>query len=198
MGYHVTALDKLVEQFERLPGIGRKTAQRLAFYILGQPPERAKEFSAALLEASRVIRRCEVCQNLADDDRCPICQNPARDASTICVVADVRDLVAFERMREYNGLYHVLHGLISPMDGVGPEQLTVKQLLSRLNESVREVVMATNPTVEGEATALYLSRLIKPMGIRVTRLAYGIPVGGNLEFADDVTLCRALEGRNEM
>jgi recombination protein RecR len=198
MAYHVAALDRLVEQFERLPGIGRKTAQRLAFHVLGQPPEMAKEFSDALLEASRTIRRCEICQSLADGARCPICQNPSRDSSVLCVVADVRDVVAFERMREYNGLYHVLHGLISPMDGIGPEQLTVKQLLARLDDTVHEVVMATNPTVEGEATALYLSRLIKPMGLRVTRLAYGIPVGGNLEFADDVTLCRALEGRSEM
>lgn len=198
MAYQVASLSKLVEQFARLPGIGRKTAQRLAFYVLSQPEQYARDFSAALLEASRSIKRCAVCQNLADSDRCAICENGARDRSIICVVADPRDVMAFERMREYNGLYHVLHGLISPMDGVGPEQLTVKELLSRLDDTVREVVMATNPTVEGEATAMYLSRLIKPMGVKVSRLAYGIPVGGNLEFADDVTLCRALEGRNEM
>ncbi|KAF5039909.1 Recombination protein RecR [anaerobic digester metagenome] len=198
MAYQVASLAKLVEQFARLPGIGRKTAQRLAFYVLSQPEQYARDFSAALLEASRSIRRCTVCQNLADSDKCAICTNEARDRSIICVVADPRDVMAFERMREYNGLYHVLHGLISPMDGIGPDQLTVKELLARLSDEVREVVMATNPTVEGEATAMYLSRLIKPMGIKVSRLAYGIPVGGNLEFADDVTLCRALEGRNEM
>lgn len=198
MAYQVASLAKLVEQFARLPGIGRKTAQRLAYYVLSQPEQYARDFSAALLEASRSIRRCTVCQNLSDSDKCAICTNEARDRSIICVVADPRDVMAFERMREYNGLYHVLHGLISPMDGIGPDQLTVKELLARLNDEVREVVMATNPTVEGEATAMYLSRLIKPMGIKVSRLAYGIPVGGNLEFADDVTLCRALEGRNEM
>lgn len=198
MAYQVASLSKLVEQFARLPGIGRKSAQRLAFYVLSQPEQYAREFSAALLEASRSIKRCAVCQNLSDSEKCTICANEARDRSIICVVADPRDVMAFERMREYNGLYHVLHGLISPMDGIGPDQLTIKELLARLKDDVREVVMATNPTVEGEATAMYLSRLIKPMGIRVSRLAYGIPVGGNLEFADDVTLCRALEGRNEM
>lgn len=198
MAYQVASLARLVEQFARLPGVGRKSAQRMAYFVLSQPPQYAQEFSAALLEASRSIKRCSICQNLSDEERCPVCQNPARDAATICVVSDPRDVVAFERMREYHGTYHVLHGLISPMDGIGPEQLTVKELLARLNGDVHEVVMATNPTVEGEATAMYLSRLIKPMGIRVTRLAYGIPVGGNLEFADDVTLCRALEGRNDM
>ncbi|MDF3005501.1 MAG: recombination protein RecR [Oscillospiraceae bacterium] len=198
MAYQVASLSKLVEQFARLPGIGRKSAQRLAFYVLSQPEQYARDFSAALLEASRSIKRCSVCQNLSDSEKCTICANEARDRSIICVVADPRDVMAFERMREYNGLYHVLHGLISPMDGIGPDQLTIKELLVRLKDEVREVVMATNPTVEGEATAMYLSRLIKPMGIKVSRLAYGIPVGGNLEFADDVTLCRALEGRNEM
>ncbi|MEA5136016.1 MAG: recombination mediator RecR [Candidatus Fimivivens sp.] len=198
MAYQVASLSKLVEQFARLPGIGRKSAQRLAFYVLSQPEQYARDFSAALLEASRSIKRCSVCQNLSDNEKCTICSNEVRDRSIICVVADPRDVMAFERMREYNGLYHVLHGLISPMDGIGPDQLTIKELLVRLNDEVREVVMATNPTVEGEATAMYLSRLIKPMGIKVSRLAYGIPVGGNLEFADDVTLCRALEGRNEM
>lgn len=198
MAYQVASLSKLVEQFARLPGIGRKSAQRLAFYVLSQPEQYARDFSAALLEASRSIKRCSVCQNLSDNEKCTICANEARDRSIICVVADPRDVIAFERMREYNGLYHVLHGLISPMDGIGPDQLTIKELLVRLDDEVREVVMATNPTVEGEATAMYLSRLIKPMGIKVSRLAYGIPVGGNLEFADDVTLCRALEGRNEM
>lgn len=166
--------------------------------MLSQPPERSQEFAAALLEASSAIKRCSVCQNLTDGEKCQVCENEARDRSIICVVADPRDVAAFERMREYNGLYHVLHGLISPMDGVGPDDLTVKEFLARLDGTVKEVVMATNPTVEGEATAMYLSRLIKPLGVRVSRLAYGIPVGGNLEYADDVTLCRALEGRCEM
>jgi len=198
MAYQVASLAKLTEQFARIPGIGRKSAQRYAYYVLSQPQQYAKEFADALLEASKSIKRCSVCQNLTDGEICPVCASEGRDRSVICVVADPRDVVAFERMREYKGLYHVLHGLISPTDGIGPEELTVKQLLSRLGNEVTEVVMATDPTVEGEATAMYLSRLIKPMGIKVTRLAYGIPVGGNLEYADDVTLCRALEGRNVM
>ncbi|MEG2175069.1 MAG: recombination mediator RecR, partial [Oscillospiraceae bacterium] len=171
MSYNVLPLNRLVEQFERLPGIGRKTAQRLAYYLLSQPPERIREFSNVLLEAGGSIKRCTVCQNLTDDTLCPVCTGADRDRSIICVVADARDVIAFERMREYRGLYHVLHGLISPMDGIGPEQLTVKELLTRLDGAVKEVVMATNPTVEGEATAMYLSRLIKPMGVKVSRLA---------------------------
>lgn len=198
MAYQVASLARLVEQFARIPGIGRKSAQRYAYYVLSQPEQYAREFAEALLDASRRIKRCNVCQNLSDGDICPICDAADRDRSTICVVADPRDVVAFERMREYKGLYHVLHGLISPTDGTGPEELAIKPLLARLSGEVAEVVMATNPTVEGEATAMYISRLIKPMGIKVTRLAYGIPVGGNLEYADDVTLCRALEGRNVM
>ena len=198
MAYQVASLAKLTEQFARIPGIGRKSAQRYAYYVLSQPQQYAKDFADALLDASKSIKRCSVCQNLTDGELCPICSAEGRDRSVICVVADPRDGVAFERMREYKGLYHVLHGLISPTDGIGPEELTVKQLLARLGSEVTEVVMATDPTVEGEATAMYLSRLIKPMGIKVTRLAYGIPVGGNLEYADDVTLCRALEGRNVM
>lgn len=198
MAYNVLPLTRLIEQFERIPGVGHKSAQRMAFHLLNQPPERAKEFAEAILDASQNIKRCSVCQNLTDSELCPICESAGRDKSVICVVGDPRDVIAFERTREFKGLYHVLHGLISPMDGIGPEELTVKQLLARLGPEVKEVVMATNPTVEGEATAMYLSRLIKPMGIRVSRLAYGIPVGGNLEYADDVTLTRALEGRNEM
>ena len=199
MAYQVAPLARLVEQFARLPGVGRKTAQRLAFYMLSQPPERAKEFADALLEASKAIKRCTVCQNLTDAEKCPVCENETRDKTIICVVSDPRDVVAFERMREYNGLYHVLHGAISPLDGVGPEQLKIKELLSRLADgTVQEVIMATNPTVEGEATASYISRLLKPMGIKISRLAYGIPVGGDLEYADEVTLSRALDGRNEI
>ena len=198
MAYNVASLTRLCEQFEALPGIGKKTAQRLALYIISQPKERAKEFSDALLNASQSIKRCSVCQNLADSELCPVCSNSARDKSIICVVSDPRDVIAFERLNEYNGVYHVLHGLISPMDKVGPDDLTIKELLKRLDGSVKEVIMATNPTVEGEATAMYISKLVKPLGVRVSRLAYGIPVGGNLEYADDVTLFRALEGRNEM
>ncbi len=198
MAYNVVVLNKLVEQFERLPGIGRKSAQRLAFHLLNQPPERAKEFAQAILDASQKIKHCTVCQSLTDQELCPICADSARDKAIICVVADPRDVIAFERTREYKGIYHVLHGLISPMDGIGPEQLKIKELLARLSADTKEVVMATNPTVEGEATAMYLSRLIKPMGIKVSRLAYGIPVGSSLEYADEITLTRALEGRNMM
>ena len=199
MAYNVLPLTKLVEQFERLPGIGRKTAQRLAFYVLSLPKERAAEFANAILDAHEKIKRCRICQSLTEKELCPICSDASRDPSVICVVENSQDVIAFERTREYHGLYHVLHGLISPMDGVGPDQLCIKELLARLKDgAVKEVVMATNPTVEGEATAMYLARLLKPMGIKVTRLAYGIPVGGNLEYADEVTLSRALEGRGEI
>lgn len=199
MAYNVLPLTRLVEQFERLPGIGRKTAQRLAFHMLGLPKEKAEEFANAILDAHRLIKKCAVCQNLTDQELCAVCSDGKRDRSVICVVEDPRDVVAFERTREYNGLYHVLHGLISPMEGIGPDQLYIKELLARLSDgSVKEVIMATNPTVEGEATAMYLARLLKPMGLKVTRLAYGIPVGGNLEYADEVTLYRALEGRSEI
>nr|WP_316622818.1 recombination mediator RecR [uncultured Ruminococcus sp.] len=197
--YNVAPLQRLVEQFERLPGIGSKTAQRLAYYVLNMPSERAKEFSDAIMEAHQKIRRCEICCNFSDQEKCPICRNDARDKSTICVVETPRDAIALEGTGEYKGTYHVLHGVISPLNGIGPDQLCIKQLLSRLNNGeVNEVIMATNPTVEGEATAMYISRLLKPLGIRITRLAYGIPVGGDLEYADDVTLARALEGRSEL
>lgn len=190
-------LQKLIEQFERLPGVGKKSAQRLAFYVLGLPRERAAEFAAAITEASEKIHKCTVCQNLTDSELCPICAAKDREATIICVVETPQDIMAFERTKEYRGVYHVLHGLISPMDGIGPEQLHIKELLGRIQKGgVEEVIMATNPTVEGEATATYLARLIGPMGIKVTRLAYGIPVGGNLEYADEVTLYRALEGRS--
>ena len=195
----IVPLTELIAQFERLPGIGRKTAQRLAYSILEQPPERAEKFAEALVNARRKIHFCKVCQALTDMDTCAICADPERDHSVICVVAEPKDVIAFERTREYNGTYHVLHGVISPLDGIGPEQLRIKELMARLSDSgVTEIIMATNPTVEGEATASYLSRLIKPLGIKVTRLAYGIPVGGDLEYADEYTLARALEGRNEI
>ena len=195
----IVPLTELIAQVERLPGIGRKTAQRLAYSILEQPPERAEKFAEALVNARRKIHFCKVCQALTDMDTCAICADTERDHSVICVVAEPKDVMAFERTREYNGTYHVLHGVISPLDGIGPEQLRIKELMARLSDSgVTEIIMATNPTVEGEATASYLSRLIKPLGIKVTRLAYGIPVGGDLEYADEYTLARALEGRNEI
>lgn len=199
MGYNIPPLARLAENFERIPGVGRKSAQRMAFYVLGLSEDAAKDFADSIVEAKRRIHCCSVCQNLTDSETCPICSNPARDHSVICVVEDAQDVMAFERTREYNGVYHVLHGVISPLDGIGPDQLRVRELLARLaDNSVKEIIMATNPTVDGEATASYLSRQIKPMGLKVTRLAYGIPVGGSLEYADDVTLSRALEGRNEI
>lgn len=192
-------LTKLIEQFEKLPGIGKKTAQRLAFYVLDMPKESAYNFANAILEARDRIKRCEVCQNLTEHELCPICADDSRDKTTICVVETPQDVMAFERTREYNGLYHVLHGLISPIDNIGPDKIYIKELMSRTaNDVSKEIIMATNPTVEGEATSSYIARLVKPMGIKVTRLAYGIPVGGNLEYADEVTLYRALEGRREI
>lgn len=199
MANNIVPLTELIAQFERLPGIGRKTAQRLAFSILEQPPERAEKFAEALINAKRKIHFCKVCQGLTDKEVCDICDDNRRDRSVICVVAEPKDVMAFERTREYTGVYHVLHGVISPLDGIGPEKLRIKELMARLGSGeVNEIIMATNPTVEGEATASYISRLVKPMGIKVTRLAYGIPVGGDLEYADEFTLARALEGRNEI
>ena len=199
MAYRVAPRTKLIEQFERLPGIGKKSAQRLALYVLDLPKPEAEAFAHAILEAKEKIRKCKLCCNLTDGELCPVCANDARDRSIICVVAEPKDVIALERTHEFNAVYHVLHGCISPMDGIGPEQLCVKELLARIHAGgVKEVIMATNPTVEGEATAMYLSRLIKPLGVKVTRLAYGIPVGGDLEYADEVTLKRALDGRSEL
>ena len=200
MAYYAAPLSKLIEQFERLPGIGHKTAQRLAFFMLGQSDEQAKEFASAIMDAKKSMHTCRVCQNLTDGEVCDICCNPSRNHSVICVVENPRDVVAFERTQDYNGVYHVLHGVISPMDGIGPDTLKIKELLKRVGGEppVSEIIMATNPDVEGEATAMYISRLLKPMGVRVTRIAYGIPVGGDLEYADEVTLSRALEGRSEI
>jgi len=192
-------LDVLVEKFAALPGVGRKSAQRMAFYVLGLPDAEAEAFADAIREAKRTVRRCTVCQNLTDSDICPICSAARRDDTVICVVTDPKDVVAMERGREYNGLYHVLHGVLSPMNRIGPDDITVKQLLARLSDGkVREVIMATNTDTEGEATAMYISRLIKPLGIKVSRIAYGLPAGSNLEFADDATLLHAIEGRTEM
>lgn len=199
MAYTVAPLQRLIEQLERLPGIGHKSACRLAFYLLNIDKAKAAEFIGAITDAREHIHECAVCCNLTDGDTCPVCRAANRDRSVICVVEDARDVMALERARDYNGLYHVLHGTISPMDGVGPEAIRIKELLPRVaDEQVNEVIMATNPTVEGEATALYIAKLLKPFGVRVTRLAYGIPVGGDLEYADEVTLRHSLEGRSEL
>lgn len=195
----VVPLQNLINQFERLPGIGHKSAQRLAFHVLSMEEKDVQAFADALTEAHSKIHRCEKCCDLTDEQYCPICNDPARDNSTICVVEDSRDVMAFERTHEYNGVYHVLHGVISPLNGVGPEDITVKELLARLSDTnVKEVIMATNPTAEGEATAIFIARLIKPMGIEVSRLAYGIPVGADLEYADEFTLLKAMEGRKSI
>ena len=200
MQYFPPALERLVEQFNKLPGIGSKTAQRLAFFVLSLPEEDAAAFAQAILDAKSSIACCPICQNLTEGDGpCAICRSPKRDAATVCVVADPKDVIAMERSREYGGLYHVLHGVISPLNHVGPDDLHIKSLVERVGSGgVQEVIMATNPDTEGEATAMYLSRLLKPFSVKVTRLAYGIPVGSHLEFADDATLMRALEGRREM
>lgn len=199
MEFFPAPLEKLVEQFARLPGIGGKSAQRLAFFVLGLSQAEAEDFAGAILDVKRSITCCPVCQNFTSGGLCPICSSAKRDGSTVCVVADPRDVAAIERSREYNGHYHVLHGVISPMNRVGPDDLAIKPLLERVAKGdVQEVIMATNPDTEGEATAMYIARLLKPFGLRVTRLAYGIPVGGHLETADQATLTRALEGRREL
>ncbi len=197
MAYSIPALDSLVDEFRKMPSVGQKSAERMAFYVLGLTDTEAKTLSNAILEAHDRIHRCKICCNLTGDEVCSVCQSAERDRTTVCVVESPRDVLAFERTHEYHGLYHVLHGAISPMNGVGPDDLTVKELLARLqDDAVEEVIMATNPTVEGEATAMYISRLLKPLGVRVTRLAYGVPVGADLEYADEVTLTRALAGRS--
>ena len=199
MKFFAPSVEHLIDEFARLPGVGRKSAQRLAFYILNQPKETAQQLADAILEAKESVFTCSICQNLTDSEMCPICANPTRDHSVICVVADPRDVLAFERTREFNGVYHVLHGTISPLNHVGPDDIRIRELLQRVADNdIREVIIATNPDTEGEATAMYLSRLLRPFGVTVTRLAYGIPVGGNLEYIDEVTLMRALEGRKEI
>ena len=201
MAEYIESLRLLAEQFARLEGVGKKSAMRMAFSILELNEEEAKAFSQAILDAKEKIHLCPVCQNLTDRDVCPICADENRDHSLICVVSDARTVLAMEKVREYRGTYHVLHGLISPMNGITPDQLKIKELLERINDPedpVDEVIVATNPTVEGEATAMYLSRLLKPLGVQVTRLAYGVPVGADLEYADEITLFRALEGRREV
>lgn len=199
MEYFAAPLQNLIEEFEKLPGIGSKTAQRLAFHILNQPMEKAKKFSDAIICAKEKLCYCSVCQNLSDKDVCSICDNPARDTGVICVVESPRDVIQIERTNEFKGVYHVLHGAISPMDNVGPDDIRIKELVSRVAAGdIREVIMATNPNLEGETTAMYISKLLKPFGVSVTRIAHGIPVGGELEFADEVTLSKALKWRVEL
>lgn len=199
MSLYSPSIEKLIESFERLPSIGHKTAARLAFYILNCSDEETSQFVNSILDAKKNLKYCSSCFNISDTDPCSICSNPKRDSSSICVVEDVRDIIAMEKTHEFKGVYHVLHGSISPMNGVGPDDIKIKELLSRLmGGDVKEVILATNPRVEGEATAMYLSKLIKPLGITVTRIAHGIPVGGDLEYTDEVTLTKALEGRREI
>ena len=199
MSLYSPSIEKLIESFEKLPSIGNNTAARLAFYILNASQEETDEFVNSIVNAKKNLKYCNKCWNISDTDPCPICSNPKRDQSQICVVEDVRDIVAMEKTHEFKGVYHVLHGSISPMNGIGPDDIKIKELLSRLMDGhVKEVILATNPRVEGEATAMYLSKLIKPLGVKVTRIAHGIPVGGDLEYTDEITLTKALEGRREL
>ncbi|MBE6633928.1 MAG: recombination protein RecR [Ruminococcaceae bacterium] len=199
MAEYIESLQRLVEQFGRLEGVGKKTAVRMAFSVLELEDEEAEAFAASILDAKRRIHLCPICQNLTDRPVCSICEDLERDQGLVCVVTDPKAVIAMEKVREFRGVYHVLHGLISPMNGITPDQLKIKELLSRVSEQgVYEVIIATNPTVEGEATAMYLSRLLGPLGVKVTRLAYGVPVGADLEYADEVTLFRAIEGRREI
>ena len=199
MSMYSPSIEKLIQSFEKLPSIGNKTAARLAFYILNASEEETNDFISSIVNAKKNLKYCSKCYNISDTDPCPICSNPKRDQSEICVVEDVRDIVAMEKTHEFRGVYHVLHGSISPMNGVGPDDIKIKELLARLMDGqVKEVILATNPRVEGEATAMYLSKLIKPLGIKVTRIAHGIRVGGDLEYTDEITLTKALEGRREI
>ena len=191
-------LAELIAQLERLPGVGQKSAQRLAFHLLRLPEDDVRRLAESMTKARSTIRMCEECQNVSEEPLCPICSDPRRHRDQICVVAEARDIVAVERINEYKGVYHVLHGLMNPLDGIGPEQLKIRELLARIGSGVEEVIVATNPTVEGDATALYLARLIKPLGVKVTRLAHGMPVGGELDYADSATLLSALEYRREL
>jgi recombination protein RecR len=203
MSYYSPSIEKLIENFEKLPSIGHKTAQRLAFYMLDLSNEEVEDFTNSIINAKKNLHFCSKCFNISDTDPCNICSNPKRDNSTICVVEDVRDVIAMERTHEYQGVYHVLHGSISPMNGIGPDDIKIKELLSRVmsdgkESKVKEVILATNPRVEGEATSMYISKLLKPLGIKTTRIARGIPVGGDLEYTDEITLTKALEGRSEL
>lgn len=198
MEFYPIAIEKLIEEFAKLPGIGYKTAQRLTLHVLNLPKEEVEEFSKALIKARGTIKYCSVCGNFTDTDPCAICSNPSRDKSTICVIEQPKDIMSLEKVREYNGTYHVLHGTISPMSGRGPDDINLKELIKRVNGDIKEIIVATNPNVEGEATAMYISKILKPFGVKVTRIAHGIPVGGDLEYADEVTLAKALEGRREI
>lgn len=199
MQYFAAPLQNLIEEFEKLPGIGSKTAQRLAFFVLNQPMEKAQKFADAIISAKKNLCYCRDCRNLSDKEVCSICDNPTRDHSIICVVENPRDVIQIERTNEFKGVYHVLHGAISPMDNIGPDDITIKELMTRIaGGDIKEVIMATNPNLEGETTAMYISKLVKPFGVNVTRIAHGVPVGGELEFADEVTLSKALKGRVEI
>ena len=198
MSYYSPSIEKLTESFERFPSIGHKTAARLAFYILNSSEEETNEFINSIKNAKANLKYCSKCYNISDTDPCTICANPKRDENVICVVEDVRDIIAIERTHEYKGVYHVLHGSISPMNGIGPDDIKIKELLARINTETKEVIIATNPRVEGEATAMYISKLLKPLGVKTTRIAHGIPIGGDLEYTDEITLSKALEGRREL
>ena len=199
MSFYSPSIEKLIESFEKLPSIGHKTAVRLAFHMLDLNKEDTNEFINSIINAKANLKYCNNCYNISDTDPCPICSSPKRDGSVICVVEDVRDIMAMERTHEFKGVYHVLHGTISPMNGIGPEDIKIKELLNRIGSNdIKEIIIATNPRVEGEATAIYLSKIIKPLGIKVTRIAHGIPVGGDLEYTDEITLSKALEGRREL
>ena len=198
MSEYIPPLANLIDQFARMPGVGKRSAARMAFHILKISEKDANSLASAIIDAKKSIKYCSVCCNLTDTDPCSICSSARRDVSSICVVEDARDVIAIENTHEYKGQYHVLHGVISPMDGVGPEDIKIKELLSRIDENVKEVIVATNPTVEGETTAMYISKLLKPFGVKVTRIAHGLPMGGDLEYADELTLTRAMEGRREI
>ena len=198
MDFYPVAIEKLIEEFAKLPGIGKKTAQRLALFVLNLPKEEVEEFADALVKARGTLKYCSICGSFADADPCAICSNPNRDKSIICVVENPKDIMTMERVKEFNGVYHVLHGTISPMSGRGPEDIKLRELIRRINGEVQEVIVATNPNIEGEATAMYISKILKPLGAKVTRIAHGIPVGGDLEYTDEVTLSKALEGRKEI
>lgn len=197
--FYATPITKLIEEFNKLPGVGNKTAQRLAFHVLNMPKENAQQLAQAIIDSKEKIKQCSICHNITDVDPCNICSSPKRQEDTICVVQEPRDIIAIEKTREFSGKYHVLHGAISPMEGIGPNEIYIKELLQRLQEEdIQEIILATNPSIEGEATAMYIAKLIKPLGIKVTRLAHGIPIGGDLEYTDEVTLSKALEGRTEL
>lgn len=198
MDFYPVVIEKLIEEFAKLPGIGYKTAQRLTIHVLNLPDDEVKEFAEALVKARGTIKYCSICGNFTDKDPCPLCSNPNRDKSMICVVEQPKDIMTMEKVKDFNGVYHVLHGNISPMAGRGPDDIKLMELIRRINGEVKEVIVATNPNIEGEATAMYISKILKPLGAKVTRIAHGIPVGGDLEYADEVTLSKALEGRTEL